>query len=181
MIFGSFALVINILMEIMRLCGISLAFIANPFIQNGIVTYGDIMQFMILYCLVALLCVRDFRGALQLILASSIALCIMLISKKIFVYIARFYKDSIAIISQRPDSIDFDGFPSGHTTAAFVVVGFMCAKYGFRNLFSILCIALAICVGLSRVYAMRHTWLQVICGAILGFLVGYFVVKKIRI
>ncbi|MWV63028.1 phosphatase PAP2 family protein [Helicobacter saguini] len=150
----------------------------KPFSQSGVATYGDIMQFFIFFILIFLIIKKDKLGILQLFISSIIALGIMLLLKHYFSTTLRFYHENIARISQRPDVLsDFDGFPSGHTTAAFIACGFIWAKFGVK--FGLIAFIFAAFVGLSRIYVMRHTTLQVICGAILGFFTAFIVVKKL--
>lgn len=151
----------------------------GAFVQSGYVTYGDIMQFFLFFILIFLIIQKDILGILQLITASSISLGAMLLLKYFFNNFLRYSYENLASISQRPDVLsDFDGMPSGHTSAAFAACGFIWAKWGVKwGLFSLIFSTL---VGLSRIYAMRHTALQVICGAILGFFVAYIVVKKVK-
>lgn len=150
----------------------------DPYAQSGFQTYGDIMQFLILFALIVLLILKDYIGILQLFLSSCIALGIMLLSKQLFIYLAKnSIDDTYLSISKRPATNDFSGFPSGHTTAAFVVAGFVCKRYGFR--YGIFMLIVALFVGISRIYAEKHTSIQVICGGILGFCGAYFLSKKI--
>ncbi|RDU64952.1 hypothetical protein CQA53_07300 [Helicobacter didelphidarum] len=155
----------------------------DMFVQNGITTYGDLMQFFALFVLLLLIILKDMTGILQLALSAIVGLGIMLFSKHILPYFSNIFQNNeclggiIASVAQRPDAInDFDGFPSGHTTAAFIATGFVSKRYGWK--YGIVAITLAILVGLSRLYALRHTTTQVICGALLGFFVAYCITKK---
>lgn len=149
-----FALIIEIISHFLHIV---------PFGQSGFIDYGDIMQFFIFFILIFLITKKEWLYILQLFIVSVIGLGIMFFSKY-------FLHTAFAKIAMRPNG-DFDGFPSGHTTAAFIAAGFLWARYGFRS--GILGVIAASFVGLSRIYAMRHTWLQVLCGAILGFFIAY--------
>ncbi len=143
------------------------------FIQNGFITYGDTMQFGIIFALIFLLCFKDFLGIKYLLLSSLIGLGVMLLSKNL---LRKTNIDFLLSISKRPITEEYNGFPSGHTTSIFIVAGFAWKRYGYT--LGILVCTIGIFVGISRIYAMRHTILQVIAGALLGFFSGYIIAKK---
>ena len=66
-------------------------------------------------------------------------------------------------------------FPSGHTTSAFALYGFLAfnARRGKLPV-SLLCLALAIVVAISRMYLLYHFLRDVTAGAVLGLLVAAF-------
>ncbi|RDU73810.1 phosphatase PAP2 family protein [Helicobacter aurati] len=139
--------------------------------HNGFEAYGDVMQFFTAFLALFLILYKEYIATAQLLLSAFIALGVMYVSKMFFVYIAANNQVELARISQRPNQGSFDGFPSGHSTGSFVAAGFICKKYGFKiGIFAIIAAGL---VGISRVYADKHTIIQVICGSLLGFFVSY--------
>ena len=68
---------------------------------------------------------------------------------------------------------EVSSFPSGHTTSAFALYGFVC--FNIRRpkvLASIVCFLLAFEVGFSRMYLLYHFLRDVTAGAVLGTLLG---------
>ncbi len=66
----------------------------------------------------------------------------------------------------------FSSFPSGHTTLATAICIILCFKY---RRFSPAFIALAILVGISRLYVGQHYPSDVMAGFILGSLVAFMI------
>ncbi len=146
---------------------------ANP--KENFRIYGDIMQFLPAFVAVYPLATQDFEGAGWLVLSTSSALAATFIIKYSFYGIAK-RNESAARISQRPNNGSFEGFPSGHTASAFSAAGFAQKRYG--NALGIPTLVLATLTGFSRVVAERHTIAQVLGGAILGYVMGYFITQK---
>ncbi len=137
--------------------------------------YGDIFQFLPLAAATYSLILQDYKGLGQLAIGSGSALAITYASKLTFSAIAKTHPN-IAAISKRPDSGSYDGFPSGHTAAAFSAAGFMQRRYGWK--WGVPTTILATLVGISRVTSKRHSVTQVIAGAILGYGLSYLVSSK---
>lgn len=137
--------------------------------------YGYIMQFLPAFVAIYPLATQDFEGLGWLALSTGSALGATFIIKYSFYGIAK-KNPNAARISQRPNNGAFDGFPSGHTASAFVAAGFAQKRYG--NALGIPCLILALLTGASRVVAEKHTILQVLGGAILGYTLGYFITQK---
>tara|TARA_B100001540_G_C15577687_1_gene538017 strand:- start:86 stop:655 length:570 start_codon:yes stop_codon:yes gene_type:complete len=74
----------------------------------------------------------------------------------------------IIIDKERPNGHCCESFPSGHTTAAFSGAMFIHQRYGGE--YGIPSLLLASFVGYSRVYAKKHYWIDVFCGAAIGIL-----------
>ena len=137
--------------------------------------YGDIMQFLPAFVAIYPLATKDWEGVGWLVLSTSSALGATFIIKYSFYGIAK-RNESAARISQRPNNGSFEGFPSGHTASAFVAAGFAQKRYG--NALGVPTLILATLTGFSRVVAERHTIAQVLGGAILGYVMGYFITQR---
>lgn len=138
-------------------------------------TYGDIMQFLPAFVAIYPLATKDFEGVGWLAASTAGALGATFIIKYSFYGIAKRNKTA-ARISQRPNNGSFEGFPSGHTASAFSVAGFAQKRYG--NALGVPCLILATLTGFSRVVAEKHTIAQVLGGAILGYVMGYFITQR---
>ena len=88
------------------------------------------------------------------------------------------YLLKIVIDKERPNGDCCESFPSGHTTAAFSGAMFMQERYGSKYGFPSLLFASI--VGYSRVYAKKHYWIDVICGAGIGIIGNMFFTSKRR-
>lgn len=137
--------------------------------------YGDVMQFLPAFVAIYPLATQDWEGAGWLTASTAGALGVAYIIKYSFYGIAK-RDESAARISQRPNGGNFEGFPSGHTTSAFVAAGFAQKRYG--NALGVPTLVLATLTGFSRVVAEKHTIFQVLGGAILGYVMGYFITQR---
>ena len=63
-------------------------------------------------------------------------------------------------------------FPSGHTSLAFSGASFLGMRYGMA--YGAPAVGAASFVGYSRVYAKRHYWSDILGGALIGGLSGFF-------
>ena len=68
--------------------------------------------------------------------------------------------------SERPNGRDDRSFPSGHTSISFGAAAHLHARYGWQ--WGAPALATAGLVGLSRVEAHEHRWIDVAAGALLG-------------
>ena len=137
--------------------------------------YGDIMQFLPAFVAIYPLATKDWEGVGWLAASTAGALGATFIIKYSFYGIAK-RNESAARISQRPNNGSFEGFPSGHTASAFSAAGFAQKRYG--NMLGIPTLILASLTGFSRVVAEKHTIAQVLGGAILGYVMGYFITQR---
>lgn len=80
-----------------------------------------------------------------------------------------------AIPSTRPDLSDDRSFPSGHTSAAFGAAVSILERRGAKE--GVPALAIAGLVGVARVQAKRHRWLDVAAGAIVGSGAGLLLTK----
>lgn len=139
--------------------------------KSGFEIYGDVMQFLPFAMIAYSYAIDDMQGVKEQAIGAGVTFLSTYTVKQSFVLVSQ-SSESTARISQRPNNGSFDGFPSGHTSFAFSSVGFAQKRYGFK--WSIPLGLAATAVGVSRVYAERHTITQVIAGAILGFTASYF-------
>jgi len=81
------------------------------------------------------------------------------------------YAVKYAVNRKRPNGKDYS-FPSGHTSATFQSASFIHKRYGFK--YAIPSYLGATFVGYSRVDAKAHYTSDVVAGAVLGTLSGFF-------
>jgi membrane-associated phospholipid phosphatase len=67
-------------------------------------------------------------------------------------------------------------FPSGHTQSAFLMAFFLVLLFQNHKYLQILFPTLAVLVGLSRIYLLKHFFVDVWVGAIIGFILPYFTI-----
>ena len=73
---------------------------------------------------------------------------------------------------------DYYSFPSGHTTTAWSVATVIAGMYKDKPAVPIICYSLATLVGLSRLSENKHWTSDVLVGAVLGYSIGRFVLRK---
>ena len=73
---------------------------------------------------------------------------------------------------ERPDNSDNDSFPSGHTANAFSSATTLHRRYGWRVGFP--AYAVATLTGVARERARKHHWYDVVAGAAIGGLSGWY-------
>lgn len=83
----------------------------------------------------------------------------------------------LLVSEERPDHSDKNSFPSGHTASAFSGAAFIHKRYGIKR--AILPYLAAGFTGFSRVQAKKHHIHDVIAGAAIGELTGYFLTSKL--
>lgn len=77
----------------------------------------------------------------------------------------------------RPNLADSQSFPSGHTMSAFALAAVMSREYHDKKLVVFGSYGLATAVGLARVGGLNHFPTDVLAGAVMGELIGRYVVK----
>lgn len=82
----------------------------------------------------------------------------------------------LAIPEERPDHSDKRSFPSGHSACAFSGAAFIHKRYGIKR--AIIPYLAAGFTGFSRVHAKRHHIHDVLAGATIGGLSGYFLTTR---
>ncbi|MCP5128077.1 MAG: phosphatase PAP2 family protein [Pseudomonadales bacterium] len=73
---------------------------------------------------------------------------------------------------ERPNNKDNDSFPSGHTANAFASATTLYRRYGWQT--GIPAYAVATLTGVARERAREHHWYDVVAGAAIGGLSGWF-------
>lgn len=79
----------------------------------------------------------------------------------------------LAVSEERPNRIDNNSFPSGHTSAAFQGAAFLQMRYGWA--YGMPAYAAASFVGYSCVHGKYHYWHDVAAGAALAVGVQYII------
>ena len=82
------------------------------------------------------------------------------------------------IKKKRPDNSGYTSFPSGHTAASFQGAAFIQRRYGWK--FGVPAYILASYTGLSRIYAKRHYFEDVLAGATIGIGSVYLFTKPFK-
>jgi membrane-associated phospholipid phosphatase len=73
---------------------------------------------------------------------------------------------------ERPDNSDNDSFPSGHTANAFASATTLHRRYGWQT--GVPAYAVATLTGIARERARKHHWYDVVAGAAIGGLSGWY-------
>ena len=76
------------------------------------------------------------------------------------------------IDEERPDESDDDSFPSGHTANSFASATTLNRRYGWQV--GLPAYAVATVTGIARERAREHHWYDVVAGAALGSLTGWY-------
>lgn len=131
--------------------------------------FGDIFRLMPLYVAVASIAVEDWEGLWQLSLGTAVTQLTTESIKGIDEWYARKGNEASMQWAKRPGFDDYKGMPSGHSAGAFSGAAFVYYRYGWKA--AIAPIVLATLTAASRVYAKKHSILQVSVGA--GIAWGY--------
>ncbi|RLA58543.1 MAG: phosphatase PAP2 family protein, partial [Gammaproteobacteria bacterium] len=73
---------------------------------------------------------------------------------------------------ERPDNSDDDSFPSGHTANAFASATTLYRRYGWQA--GVPAYAVATLTGVARERSRQHHWYDVVAGAAIGGISGWF-------
>jgi membrane-associated phospholipid phosphatase len=77
---------------------------------------------------------------------------------------------------QRPNSSNNQSFPSGHTASAFALASVIAGEYHDKPLVVVGSYGFATAVGLARIGGLNHFPSDVLAGAVIGELIGRYVV-----
>lgn len=136
------------------------------------ITYLGSLTFAVIFCTLTIIYpnnfihILGFKCALALCLSSGIAQIIKCNVNRIRPFI------TLNNLHIKKIGIDQYSFPSGHTTAAFAIAVTISL---FLPWMTIICIVLACCVGLSRMYLGVHYPSDVFVGVILGSLSSFII------
>ena len=72
----------------------------------------------------------------------------------------------------RPNGVDHKSFPSGHTAGAFLGIGLLASKYGYRSIATLSALSGAVLVAFSRYNSRNHWPSDIAAGATIGLLNG---------
>ncbi len=72
----------------------------------------------------------------------------------------------------------YHSFPSGHTSTAWSVATVIAGMYRDKPAVPVICYSLATLVGISRMTENKHWASDVLVGAVLGYAIGRFVLRK---
>lgn len=105
--------------------------------------YGDVFRFMLIALGLFWFIQKQFQPLKYLIIIAIVILGIAFTSKLLFAYLAHHYGDiewlqNILEIAKRPINGEFKGFPSGHTTAAFIASALMWHFIGKNGVYLLL-------------------------------------------
>lgn len=165
--------------EIFRFCFFTFLFInslqAQDKTQKAFEILSDVLQFLPALSASYSLAIKDYEGLKELAIGFGTTIGVTLISKASLNALAKKYPQKLQI-ALRPNHANYEGFPSGHTSSAFSAAGYMQRRYGWK--WRVPMSLLATLTGISRVVANKHTPVQVIAGAMLGFGVSYLVASR---
>lgn len=152
----------------------SLSLIEASYARGAFERVGDILTLAPFGVLIVSLGMKDYEGAWQLAAGSLATQGTIEVIKKSFNYA---YENGNGFgFSKRPCCQDYHGMPSGHAGGAFSAAGFVYYRYGWKP--AIPMIALGIVTAASRVYARKHTILQVITGSAIAWGWAYLFTTK---
>ena len=77
---------------------------------------------------------------------------------------------------ERPDESDNNSFPSGHAANAFASATTLHRRYGWKT--GLPAYAVATLTGVARERARKHHWYDVVAGAAVGTLTGWYFTEK---
>jgi membrane-associated phospholipid phosphatase len=106
------------------------------------------------------------------------ALVISRVLKGVFQRQRPYVEDGVDRWFTQGKGTDYRSFPSGHTTTAWSVATVIAGMYKDKPAVPVICYSLASLAGLSRMTQNKHWASDVLVGAVLGYAIGRFVLKK---
>ncbi|GAB5552165.1 MAG: hypothetical protein Sapg2KO_17560 [Saprospiraceae bacterium] len=90
--------------------------------------------------------------------------------------------DELTFIEGVRVNVGLSSFPSGHTLAAFAIYGFLAFNAGHKKISGVAFFAMALMVGISRIYLVQHFLEDIYLGSVLGVLLAaYFFLLQQKI
>ncbi len=99
--------------------------------------------------------------------ATRVSLLVSLVVAAVLVYLLKLFYADPRPCAGLTDCEGGFGFPSGHSTFAFTI-----ATHTFGTKYFYVFLLVAVIIALSRVVAGAHSFLQIVGGAVLGFVVS---------
>ena len=168
---------------------ISLVTIA-PLLANWIFRYGTKLgeEFAYFFILILLL-FYSYRQALVVPFLGLSVTIVAFLAKQVFAHdrpYLYFNKQGIFETITTVEGVTLNGgansFPSGHTMSAFALYAFLAFCLPSKKIGAVLLFAIALMVGLSRVYLVQHFFQDIYLGALIGTLIAivwYFLQYRI--
>ncbi|MDU7693360.1 MAG: phosphatase PAP2 family protein [Helicobacter sp.] len=138
---------------------------------------GDVLTLMPAFVGVVTIGIEDYDGALDLALGSISTQISIEIIKRSLEFAHK--KGAKVAFAKRPGFEDYKGFPSGHSGGGFSAASFVFYRYGFKP--AIAPLIGATLTAASRVYAKKHSLLQVIAGGAIAWGFGYIFTNKYNV
>lgn len=148
---------------------------ASESVRKAFDDLSDVLQLLPAFAATYALAKEDYEGLKELAIGFGATMGVTYTFKLSLNALGKKYPTQVAF-AQRPNGGAFHGFPSGHTASAFSATGFMQKRYGWK--WGLPTFLLATLTGVSRVIAQKHTPLQVVTGAMIGFGISYLVSSK---
>ena len=141
----------------------SAVFTLNAYADDKYVSVGDKLQIAVpVTALMISLTKGDFTGAGEM-------------AEGAFWTAAETHALKAIVNENRPNGMDNNSFPSGHSSAAFQGAAFLQMRYGWK--YGLPAYAAASFVGYSRVRGKYHYWHDVAAGAILAYGTQYVITE----
>ena len=126
---------------------------------------GDVLTLAPVGVLIVSLGLKDYEGAAQLFVGSLVTQGTIEVIKKSFEFAHE--RGANVSFAKRPGFDDWKGMPSGHAGGAFSAAGYVFYRYGWKPALPM--IALGLVTDASRVYAQKHSILQVAVGSLIAW------------
>ena len=135
---------------------------------------GDVLTLAPLAVLVVSLGLKDYEGVVQLAAGALATQGTIELIKRGYAFA---HASGVSVgYAKRPCCSNYQGMPSGHAGGSFSAAGFVYYRYGWKPALPL--IGLGIITSLSRMYAQKHTLLQVVVGGAIAWGYAYLFTTK---